>query len=172
MTVTFTLNGRETRAQAEAMTPLARVLREELFLTGTKIACGEGFCGSCTVLLDGAPAAACLLPLGLAEGREVRTVEGLAPASGGGGASGEAPLAPLQQAFLDQDVVQCGMCFPGILMALTPLFERNQTPSEDEVRAALTGNICRCTGYEQIISAALSLRDGAVGENAGEGAAS
>ncbi|WP_022728855.1 (2Fe-2S)-binding protein [Fodinicurvata sediminis] len=167
MTVTFTLNGRETRAQADAMTPLARVLREELFLTGTKIACGEGFCGACTVLLDGAPAAACLLPLGLAEGREVRTVEGLAPASGGGGGD-EAPLAPLQQAFLDQDVVQCGMCFPGILMALTPLFERNQTPTEDELRAALTGNICRCTGYEQIISAALSLRQ----PNTGEGAAS
>lgn len=169
MTVTFTLNGRAARSQADSMTPLARVLREELFLTGTKIACGEGFCGSCTVLLDGAPVAACLMPLGLVEGRSLRTVEGLAPASGGGG---EVPLAPLQQAFLDQDVVQCGMCFPGILMALTPLFERNHAPTEAEVRAALTGNICRCTGYEQIIAAALSLREGEPAATAGEGATS
>lgn len=169
MSVTITVNGREQTSQAGPMTPLARVLREEFFLTGTKVACGEGFCGSCTVLLDGAPVAACLLPLGLAEGRAVRTVEGLAPASGSGT---EAALAPLQKAFLDQDVVQCGMCFPGILMALTPLFERNHAPTEAELRAALTGNICRCTGYEQIISAALSLRDGAPRESAGEGAAS
>lgn len=168
MTVTFTLNGRAARSQADSMMPLAQVLREELFLTGTKIACGEGFCGSCTVLLDGAPVAACLMPLGLVEGREIRTVEGLAPASGGGN---EVPLAPLQQAFLDQDVVQCGMCFPGILMALTPLFERNHAPTEAEVRAALTGNICRCTGYEQIIAAALSLRDGELAATAEEGAA-
>lgn len=170
MSVTITVNGREQTSQTGPMTPLARVLREEFFLTGTKLGCSEGFCGSCTVLLDGAPVASCLLPLGLAEGREVRTVEGLAPAQGHG--AEVATLAPLQQAFLDQDVVQCGMCFPGILMALTPLFERNQAPSEDEVRAALTGNICRCTGYEQIISAALSLRDDAPGESAGEGAAS
>lgn len=161
MTTRFTVNGRTVAVRSQSMTPLARVLREELFLTGTKVACEEGFCGSCTVLLDGAPVAACLLPLGLAQGREIRTIEGLAPANGSQGTASDATLlTPLQQAFLDHDVVQCGMCFPGIVMALTPLFQKNSAPSEAEVRAALAGNICRCTGYEQIISAALSLPEG------------
>lgn len=145
----ITVNGEQKSTQADPMTPLARVLREEFFLTGTKVACGEGFCGSCLVLLDDRPVMSCLVPIGLARDRSVRTVESLAP--------DDRPLSPLQQAMEEHDAVQCGMCFPGILMMLTHLFEKDDAPSEADIRAALVGNVCRCTGYARTVEAALSV---------------
>jgi carbon-monoxide dehydrogenase small subunit len=153
VTVHFTLNGRPAETEAECMRSLLSVLRGELGYTGAKPGCGEGRCGACTVLVDSEPAVSCLLPVILVEGREVRTVEGLA------GPGGE--LSPLQHAVLDHLGLQCGACTPGILMALTALLERSPAPSELEVREALTGNLCRCTGYESIVAAALDAAPGA-----------
>src|SRR3954454_873464 len=146
---TFKLNTRLVRADAPDMTPLLNVLRDDLGHTGAKVGCGEGRCGACTVLVDGEPVVSCLYPVALAEGREVRTVEGLA--------APDAPLNPLQDALLEHGAVQCGACTPGILMALTALFERVSAPDEDAVREALAGNICRCTGYTKIVDAALAV---------------
>jgi aerobic carbon-monoxide dehydrogenase small subunit len=148
VTVRFTLNGRPAETEAGGMLSLLSVLRTELGHRGAKPGCGEGRCGACTVLVDSEPVVSCLLPVILADGREVRTVEGLA------GPGGE--LSPLQQAVLDQLGLQCGACTPGILMTLTALLERLPAPSELEVREALTGNLCRCTGYESIVAAALA----------------
>ncbi|GGO70132.1 (2Fe-2S)-binding protein [Nonomuraea cavernae] len=142
------VNGEPRRVHADPMTPLSGVLREELHLRGTKAACGEGFCGSCTVFVDDDAVASCLVPVGLAEGRSVRTVESLADPAGA--------LSPLQQAMKDNDAVQCGMCFPGMLMSLTALLETNPSPERRDVHEALVGNICRCTGYERIVDAALT----------------
>jgi carbon-monoxide dehydrogenase small subunit len=144
----FELNGRRRTVDAAPLTSLATVLRESLNLTGTKVACEEGFCGACTVLIDGAPAASCLVPIAHVEDRSVRTVESLAAGD---------ELSPLQQALKTADAVQCGMCFPGVLMSLTALLERDPDPDAAAVRAALVGNICRCTGYERIVEAALEV---------------
>jgi aerobic carbon-monoxide dehydrogenase small subunit len=144
----FELNGRPRTVDAAPLTPLATVLREGLNLTGTKVACEEGFCGACTVLVDDAPAASCLMPIAHVEGRSVRTVESLAAGD---------ELSPLQQAMKAADAVQCGMCFPGVLMSLTALLERDPDPDDAAVRTALVGNICRCTGYERIVEAALAV---------------
>ena len=144
--IAFTLNGRERTIDAPPLTPLSTVLRDGLHLTGTKVACEEGFCGACTVLVDDEPAASCLLPVAHVEGRSVRTVESLATGD---------ELSPLQAALQANDAVQCGMCFPGVLMSLTALLERDPAPDEDAVRTALVGNICRCTGYDRIVRAAL-----------------
>jgi carbon-monoxide dehydrogenase small subunit len=145
----FTLNTRRVEADAPDMTPLLEVLREDLGHTGAKLGCGEGRCGACTVLVDGAPVVSCIYPVALADGREVRTVEGLtAP---------DAPLNPLQDALLEHGGVQCGACTPGILMALTALLERDGTPDDGAVRDALAGNLCRCTGYTKIVDAALAV---------------
>ena len=148
MTIELELNGRLCRVEAAPMTPPSTVLRDDLALTGTKVACAEGFCGACTVLVDGEPAVSCLLPVVHADGRAVHTVEGLAEGL---------RLSALQQALKDADAVQCGMCFPGVLMSLTALLEREPRPADADVRTALVGNICRCTGYDQIIRAALAL---------------
>ena len=150
MRVAFELNGRDTRVEASPLTALAQVLRETLHATGTKLACGEGFCGSCTVHLDGQPALACLMPIALVDGRSVATVEGL---------ERDGRLSALQQAMADRDAVQCGMCFPGMLMTLTAFLrdeaEAGRAVTADAVRGALTGNVCRCTGYEAIVDATL-----------------
>ena len=130
------------------MSPLVGVLRDDLAMTGTKSPCGEGFCGACTVLVDDHPAASCLMPVAHVDGRAVRTVEGLA--------RGER-LSALQQALKDGDAVQCGMCFPGVLMSLTALLERDPHPAEADVRVALVGNVCRCTGYDRIVRAAVTV---------------
>lgn len=152
MSVVLSVNGRERAVDAAPMTPLLAVLRDELHLTGAKLGCGEGRCGACTILLDDEPVVACLLPLALAEGRAVRTVEGLtAP---------EEPLSPLQDALLEHGGVQCGACTPGIAMALTALLEHDPDPDEEAVRQALAGNICRCTGYRKIVDAALAVAAG------------
>jgi aerobic carbon-monoxide dehydrogenase small subunit len=145
MRVTCTVNGE--RHQADdiwAGESLLYVLRERMGLPGSKNACEQGECGSCTVYLDRVPVCACLVAAGQAEGRDVRTVEGLA--------SGD-ELAPIQQAFLEAGAVQCGFCTPGLLIAAYDLLERQARPSDAEIREALAGNLCRCTGYETIMEA-------------------
>jgi len=144
---TLKVNGRAVEVEASGLRPLLSVLREELALLGAKPGCGEGRCGSCTVLVDGEPVVSCLYPLALADGRAVRTAEGLADGD---------DMTPLQESMLAAGAVQCGACTPGMLMTLTALLDRNPAPSEQEVREELTGNICRCTGYNQIVTAALN----------------
>jgi carbon-monoxide dehydrogenase small subunit len=123
---------------------LLHVLRERLGLPGAKNACEQGECGSCSVYLDGQLVCACLVLAGQAEDREVTTVEGLAP---------EGELAPVQEAFLEAGAVQCGFCTPGLIVATDDLLRRNPEPADGEIREALAGNLCRCTGYEKILDA-------------------
>src|SRR3712207_5471031 len=124
------------------------VLRERMGLPGSKNACEQGECGSCTVYLDGVPVCSCLVAAGQAEGREIGTVEGMAGPGGGPEA-----LHPVQQAFLDAGAVQCGFCTPGLLVATDDLVQRAGRPSDAEIRESLAGNLCRCTGYEKIMDA-------------------
>jgi aerobic-type carbon monoxide dehydrogenase small subunit (CoxS/CutS family) len=145
------INGERVKVDAPGLEPLARVLRERLGLTGTKTGCFEGRCGACTVIVDGRTVVSCLYPLALADGAAVRTVEGLADTDG--------RLNSLQDALLEAGGVQCGISTPGVLMTLTWLLEQNPTPSEHEVRAALAGNVCRCTGYQKIVDAVVSLAE-------------
>ncbi len=146
MRVTFTVNGRRTEAddvwEGES---LLYVLRERVGLPGSKNACEQGECGSCTVRLDGVPVCSCLVAAGQVQGRSVDTVEGLA------GENGE--LSAVQQAFVDAGAVQCGFCTPGLLVAADELLERNPEPTDGDIREALSGNLCRCTGYETILDA-------------------
>ena len=145
MRVTCTVNGEQRFA--DDVWPgesLLHVLRERMGLPGSKNACEQGECGSCTVLLDGVAVCACLVAAGQAEGRDVVAVEGRA--------DGDA-LDPVQQAFLDAGAVQCGFCTPGLVVAVHDLLERDPSPSDADVREALAGNLCRCTGYEKILDA-------------------
>jgi carbon-monoxide dehydrogenase small subunit len=130
-----------------ARTTLADFLRHTLNLTGTHIGCEHGVCGACTVLVDGVTARGCLMLAVQANGAHVETIEGLAAADG--------TLSPLQQAFRDNHGLQCGFCTPGMLMTLTELLRENANPSEEEIRDAISGNLCRCTGYQSIVAAAL-----------------
>jgi carbon-monoxide dehydrogenase small subunit len=148
MPLPLRINGENRSSVSDPLTPLVDVLRDEFFLTGAKVVCREGFCGACIVLLDGRPVASCLVPAGLAANCEVSTVESLAR---------DGALSPLQRAMVEHDAVQCGMCFPGILMTLTGLFDRTKNPTREDVKEGLVGNICRCTGYERIVDAALSV---------------
>jgi aerobic carbon-monoxide dehydrogenase small subunit len=181
MRLTFTVNGRQQEAddvwEGES---LLYVLRERMGLPGSKNACEQGECGSCTVRLDGVPVCACLVAAGQVQDREVVTVEGLAdfarqrteggcatgacgtslddakrwqskPVDGQTGEAGQ--LSPIQQAFIDAGAVQCGFCTPGLLVAADELLERNASPSDEDIREALSGNLCRCTGYEKILDA-------------------
>jgi aerobic-type carbon monoxide dehydrogenase small subunit (CoxS/CutS family) len=143
-TITMTVNGQEVTIEVKPDALLVDVLRDELELTGTKEACGEGECGACTVLLDGEPVTSCLVPALKAQGREVMTVEGLA--SGG-------ELHLLQKAFIEHGAVQCGYCTPGMLISAKALLDRNPHPSEEEIKQAISGNLCRCTGYVKIVEA-------------------
>lgn len=138
------VNGEELELLVEPHWTLLEVLREELDLTGTKEGCGEGVCGACTVLLDGEPVRACLTLALEARGASVITVEGLA---------GEKGLDPLQESFIRYGAVQCGFCTPGMIMAAKGLLLRNPSPNEEEIRKAISGNICRCTGYAKIVEA-------------------
>ncbi|KOT34603.1 oxidoreductase [Streptomyces rimosus subsp. rimosus] len=184
--VKFTVNGREQQAddvwEGES---LLYVLRERMGLPGSKNACEQGECGSCTVRLDGVPVCSCLVAAGQAEGREIVTVEGLAdyaeqraqhggcatgacgagtsvdaaqrwqakPAGADGQTGEQVKLSPIQRAFIDAGAVQCGFCTPGLLVAADELLERNAQPSDADIREALSGNLCRCTGYEKILDA-------------------
>lgn len=150
MTVEFELNGETVSYSGDPRTPLLHVLRETYRLTGAKAVCEEGFCGACTVHIDGEAVPSCLRPVGLVAGASVITIEGLAEP--------DAPHA-LQRAFEEHDVVQCGMCFPGMVMSLSKLLEDNPSPTREEVKHGLVGNICRCTGYERIVDAVMSLQD-------------
>ena len=145
MRVNVVVNG-EARAADDVWEgeSLLYVLRERLGLPGAKNACEQGECGSCTVYLDGTPVCACLVAAGQAEGRSVRTVEGLAPPDA---------LHPIQEAFLQAGAVQCGFCTPGLIVAVHDLLARDPDPSEPDIREALAGNLCRCTGYEHIVAA-------------------
>ena len=148
MSYAVTVNGVEFEVQAPGMRRLLDVLREELGLTGTKEGCGEGECGACTVLLDGEVVDACLVPICQADGRDVRTVEGLAET-----AHGAPNLSPLQSAFLESGGAQCGICTPGMLMAAQAFLESAAEPTEPAIREAIAGNLCRCTGYTKIVEA-------------------
>ena len=143
---TFAVNGDPVEVDAPGMRRLLDVLREDLGLTGTKEGCGEGECGACTVLVDGAVVDSCLVPVCQVEGSQVRTVEGLVPAGG-------AALGPLQQAFLEAGGAQCGICTPGMLMAARAYLDDGGAADEDAIREAIAGNLCRCTGYTKIIEA-------------------
>jgi carbon-monoxide dehydrogenase small subunit len=145
-TTRVTVNGKAYARVVDARLTLADFLRHEINLTGTHVGCEHGVCGACTVLLDGRTARSCLTFAVQANDREVTTVEGLTP---------DGKLSVLQQAFIDNHGLQCGFCTPGMLMTLTELLRENPAPSEQEVREALTGNLCRCTGYAGIVAAAL-----------------
>jgi carbon-monoxide dehydrogenase small subunit len=146
--IALTVNGVRREATVETRHTLADVLRQQLGLTGTHLGCEHGVCGACTVLLDGRSVRSCLLLAVQANGHEITTIEGLAP--------DRTNLHPLQEAFRDHHGLQCGYCTPGMLMTLLELLRENPSPSEDEVRVAISGNLCRCTGYQGIVDAALA----------------
>ena len=145
--VALTLNGRRVAGEAEPRMLLTDFLRHELGLTGTHVGCEHGVCGACTIQIDGVPARACLTLAVQAEGAEIRTVEGLAPAPD--------RLAPLQDAFRQHHGLQCGFCTPGILMSLDAFLRRRPDAGEPEIRELLSGHLCRCTGYAPIVRAAV-----------------
>lgn len=157
MEISFILNGRPVTIHTEPERRLIDVLREDFFLTGAKEGCGEGECGACTILMDGKAVHACMILAGQLSGHEILTVEGLAQ-------NGELDI--IQKAFIDQVAIQCGYCTPGMIMSTKGLLLQNPDPSEDEIRIALSGNICRCSGYVQIVAAvrqaAKQLREGAL----------
>ena len=148
LTVAFDINGKAcSRHNVEARRTLADFLREDMSLTGTHLGCEHGACGACTVLIDGAPARACLTLAAQANGAQITTVEGLANG---------AVLHPLQRAFKDKHALQCGFCTPGFLVTAAAVLNENPDPTELEVREYLSGNICRCTGYQFIVAAVLA----------------
>ncbi len=142
--VILTVNGREYKLTVDANERLLDTLRQQLCLTGTKEGCGIGECGACSVILDGRLVNSCLVLTAQCDGARVETVEGLGTAT---------KLHPLQQAFIDYNAVQCGFCTPGMLMAAKALLDKNPDPSEAEIRQGLSGVLCRCTGYKQIVDA-------------------
>ncbi|HEY3570540.1 MAG TPA: (2Fe-2S)-binding protein [Thermoanaerobaculia bacterium] len=142
--IAVTVNGRAYEREIEPRLLLSDFLRHELGLTGTHVGCEHGVCGACTILFDGEPVRSCIMLAVQADGHALTTVEGLAPAGG---------LHPLQEAFWECHGLQCGFCTPGFLMTLVPFLEANPDPSEEEIRQALSGNLCRCTGYQHIVDA-------------------
>ena len=143
-TLTMNVNGSDVTLEVRPDETLADVLRDGLGLIGTKIACGEGECGACTVLLDGVAVTSCITPAMKAQGRRVLTIEGL---------SAERKLHTIQQAFVDSTASQCGYCTPGFIMATKALLDANPNPTRDEIMHGISGNLCRCTGYYQIVDA-------------------
>ncbi len=143
-TITVTVNGEEHSLEVEPRLLLVHLLRERLGLTGTHVGCDTTSCGACTVLLDGTPIKSCTHFAVQTDGREVTTVEGLAPAGG---------LHPLQKGFKEEHGLQCGFCTPGMLLVTSVLLQENPDPTEEEIRWAISGNICRCTGYQNIVKA-------------------
>ena len=147
MIFTFAVNGTTVTVKSHPMRRLLDVLREDLGLSGTKEGCGEGECGACAVRLDGALVNSCLVPLFQVAGRSVETIEGVAPPEDPDG---------LQRAFLDEGAVQCGFCTPGMILATLDLLRRIPDPTREQVRQELSGNLCRCTGYQKIIDAVMA----------------
>ncbi|MGD2245922.1 MAG: (2Fe-2S)-binding protein [Candidatus Aminicenantes bacterium] len=143
--ISFILNGREVKVSVNGHQRLIDVLREQLEQTGTKEGCGEGECGSCTVIIDGRAVNSCLYPALEVEGKSVTTIEGLR------GPKNE--LSVIQQTFVEHGAIQCGFCTPGMIMSAKALLDSNPDPSEEDIREALLGNLCRCTGYVQIVEA-------------------
>lgn len=158
-TIITTVNGAKERIDVPSNMTLLQMLREKLALTGTKNGCEAGECGSCTVLVNGEPVNSCMMLAVEADGCEILTVEGLAP---------EGHLNPLQQAFVEHNAVQCGFCTPGMLMSAHALLQRNPNPTEDQIKQALVGNLCRCTGYVRIIRAVRAAADRAASAERGE----
>ena len=148
-TVEVTINGRFYRQQVEPRRLLSDFLRHELDLTGTHVGCEQGACGACTIIFDGQPVRSCIMFAIQADGHEIQTVEGLAEIDPTGGTQ----LHPLQEAFWEAHGLQCGFCTPGFLMTLVPYLEANPDPSKAEIREAISGNLCRCTGYQNIVDA-------------------
>ena len=144
LTIHFKLNGKPIQIETESNRRLIDLLREDLKLTGTKEGCGIGECGACTVLLNGKPVNSCLILVGQINGAEIMTIEGLAK---------NGALHPVQENFIKHGAVQCGFCTPGMLMSAYALLLENPEPTEDEIKEAIAGNLCRCTGYKQIIEA-------------------
>jgi carbon-monoxide dehydrogenase small subunit len=144
VSVTITVNDREYRREVEPRMLLSDFLRHELGLTGTHVGCEHGVCGACTILFDGESMRSCLLFAVQAVGHSITTVEGLAP---------DGKLHPIQQSFWEAHGLQCGYCTPGILMTLVPFLKQNPDPTEEDIRHAISGNLCRCTGYQHIVDA-------------------
>lgn len=161
----FTVNGDPVEVDLPGMRRLLDVVREDLALTGTKEGCGEGECGACTVLLDGVPVDACLVPICQVDGSAVMTVEGLAPRGVPIGVA-TASLDPLQAAFLETGAAQCGICTPGMLMAARAYLDADGGTDGDAIREAIAGNLCRCTGYTKIIDAIALAATRALGAHA------
>jgi aerobic-type carbon monoxide dehydrogenase small subunit (CoxS/CutS family) len=147
------VNGEAHERKVEARRLLVHFIRDDLDLTGTHVGCDTGNCGACTVLLDGKAVKSCMLLAVQADGTKITTVEGLAP---------DGELTPLQRAFSEHHALQCGYCTPGMLMSATYLLEQNASPSEEDIRRAIQGNICRCTGYQNIVEAIKAVAEGAV----------
>jgi carbon-monoxide dehydrogenase small subunit len=144
MLVTLTVNGEPRQADVPSAVTLVELLREHLGLSGTKVGCGHGECGACTVILDGEPVNSCLVFAAQCNGREVTTIEGLRR---------DGALDPIQNAFVEAGAVQCGYCTPGMIMSAAALLASNATPTRDEIEEAISGNLCRCTGYVKIVDA-------------------
>jgi len=142
--IRFILNGETKVIDVEADRRVIDVIREDLGLTGTKEACGRGECGSCTILVDGSPKLSCLMLAAQLEGREIITIEGIKK---------DSDMHPIQEAFIKHGAVQCGFCTPGMVLVSFDLLKRNKKPSRDEIREAISGNLCRCTGYQKIVDA-------------------
>ena len=142
--LTMTVNGKQVTVEIESDELLVDVLRDRLDLIGTKIGCNEGECGACTVIMDGEAVLSCLIPAMRAQGRQITTIEGLSDGD---------ILHPLQQAFVDYGAVQCGYCTPGFVMSAKALLDENPHPSREEIKEAIAGNLCRCTGYVKILEA-------------------
>ncbi len=148
--IEFTLNGKLIEVEVSPHWTLLKLLREKLGLTGTKEGCGIGECGACTVLLDGMPVNSCLVLVPKVEGRKIETIEGL---------GGRDSLHPLQKSFIDHGAIQCGFCTPGILMSSKALLGKISNPTREEIKEAISGHLCRCTGYHQIIEAIEAIKE-------------
>jgi len=146
--ITLKVNGNSYKMSVDTRMTLIEAIRDKIGLTGTKEGCSVGECGTCTVLMDGKPIYSCLMLAVDAEGKEILTIEGLADSDG---------LHPIQKSFIDHGAVQCGFCTPGMILTTTALLDENPNPTEEEIKKAISGNLCRCTGYSKIIEAIMFL---------------
>lgn len=148
--VKFAVNGEAHELEVDPSRNLLEVLREDIGLTGTKYGCGEGDCGACTVLMDGRPVNSCLILIGKVDGKEIMTIEALAKGN---------ELHSIQKAFIDYGAIQCGYCTPGMILSTKSILDNNPSPSDEEIKKGISGNLCRCTGYQKIFEAIQSLTD-------------